>query len=92
MAWMATLARMTQVSLVAYATAGAFLGMAYFDYPYNLVLIVVACQSILAAREASPKPAVAPTAQAMPAAATPMLAGVRNRRSSWRRSEPQRVP
>jgi len=92
MAWMATLARMTQVSLAAYATAGAFLGMAYFDYPYNLVLIVVACQSILAAREASPKPAVAPTAQAMPAAATPMLAGVRNRRSSWRRSEPQRVP
>jgi len=35
MAWMASLARMTQVSFVAYATAGAFLGMAYFDYPYT---------------------------------------------------------
>jgi probable O-glycosylation ligase (exosortase A-associated) len=57
MAWMATLARMTQVSLVAYASAGAFLGMAYFDYVYNLVLIVVVCSTILAARQASPQPA-----------------------------------
>ena len=53
MAWMATLARMTQVSLVAYAAAGAFLGMAYFDYTYNLVLIVVICRGILASRAAS---------------------------------------
>jgi len=51
MAWMAMLARMTQVSIVAYATAGAFLGMAYFDYIYNLVLIIVVCQAILVARE-----------------------------------------
>jgi len=48
MVWMGTLARMTQVSLVAYATAGAFLGMAYFDYAYNLVLIVVLCKAIIA--------------------------------------------
>jgi probable O-glycosylation ligase (exosortase A-associated) len=48
LAWMALLARMSQVSLVAYATAGAFLGMGYFDYPYNLVLILVICQAILA--------------------------------------------
>ncbi len=45
---MALLARMSQVSLAAYAAAGSFLGMAYFDYPYNLVLILVACQAILA--------------------------------------------
>jgi probable O-glycosylation ligase (exosortase A-associated) len=51
MDWMATLARMTQVSIVAYATAGAFLGMAYFDFAYNLVLIVIVCKSILAARQ-----------------------------------------
>jgi len=56
---MATLARMTQVSLVAYASAGAFLGMAYFDYVYNLVLIVVACQAILAARQSGTAPASA---------------------------------
>jgi probable O-glycosylation ligase (exosortase A-associated) len=47
MGWLALLMRMTQVSLVAYASAGAFLGMAYFDYPYNLVLIVVVAQAIL---------------------------------------------
>jgi len=59
MDWMATLARMTQVSLVAFASAGAFLGMAYFDYTYNLVLIVVVCKAILAARQASLQPATA---------------------------------
>jgi probable O-glycosylation ligase (exosortase A-associated) len=57
MAWMATLARMTQVSLVAYASAGAFLGMAYFDYAYNLVLIVIACKAILLARSKTALPA-----------------------------------
>jgi probable O-glycosylation ligase (exosortase A-associated) len=39
--WLGDLAAMVQVSLVAYATAGIFLGMAYFDYYYNLVLIIV---------------------------------------------------
>jgi len=53
MAWMARLARMTQVSLVAYASAGAFLGMAYYDYAYNLVLIVIVCESILGQRASS---------------------------------------
>jgi len=59
MDWMATLARMVQVSLIAYASAGAFLGMAYFDYAYNLVLIVVICKAILAARQAGLRPATA---------------------------------
>jgi probable O-glycosylation ligase (exosortase A-associated) len=63
MNWMATLARMTQVSLVAYASAGAFLGMAYFDYVYNLVLIIVVCKAILASRQTSPQP----TSQPVPA-------------------------
>ena len=57
MSWMARLARMTQVSLVAYATAGAFLGMAYFDYAYNLVLIVIVCKAILAGQQAGLQPA-----------------------------------
>jgi len=68
MAWMATLARMTQVSLVAYLSAGAFLGMAYFDYPYNLVLIVVVCNAILASRRAGP--------QAAPVAAATLADGI----------------
>jgi probable O-glycosylation ligase (exosortase A-associated) len=76
MSWMANLARMTQVSLVAYATAGAFLGMAYFDYPYNLVLIVVACRAILAARHAQLAPAAAAVlSPAGPGAAAPPRPG-----------------
>ena len=34
--WAADLAAMMQVSLVGYASAGAFLGLAYFDYYYTL--------------------------------------------------------
>lgn len=39
--WASDLAAMTQVSLVGYATGGAFLGLAYFDLPYHLLIIVV---------------------------------------------------
>jgi probable O-glycosylation ligase (exosortase A-associated) len=35
------LAGMLQVSLVAYASGGAFLGLAYFDLPYHLVAVAV---------------------------------------------------
>lgn len=84
-AWMASLARMTQVSLVAYLSAGAFLGMAYFDYPYNLVVIIVACSAMLAAQRAAPAPAAAPAADA--AGALPASP----RRVGWRRSS-QRQP
>ena len=49
-AWMGELVTMVQVSIVAYLSAGAFLGMAYFDYYYNLVLIVVAAKAILRAQ------------------------------------------
>jgi probable O-glycosylation ligase (exosortase A-associated) len=39
--WAADLAAMLQVSLVGYATGGAFLGLAYFDYLYHLIVLVV---------------------------------------------------
>ncbi len=39
--WAADLAAMTQVSMIGYATGGAFLGLAYFDYYYHLVIILV---------------------------------------------------
>jgi probable O-glycosylation ligase (exosortase A-associated) len=75
LSWMATLARMVQVSLVAYATTGAFLGMAYFDYAYNLVLILVVCEAILASRRTTPLPATAglsrPTGHAAASAPRP---------------------
>lgn len=44
--WAADLAAMTQVSLIGYATGGAFLGLAYFDYPYDLVIILVLTHQI----------------------------------------------
>jgi probable O-glycosylation ligase (exosortase A-associated) len=39
--WAADLAAMVQVSLIGYATGGAFLGLAYFDLPYHLMIIVL---------------------------------------------------
>lgn len=42
--WVADLAAMVQVSLVGYASAGAFLGLAYFDYYYTLIAVVVVCK------------------------------------------------
>lgn len=41
LSWMTGLAAMIQVSLIGYAACGAFLGMAYFDYYYALLAIVV---------------------------------------------------
>ena len=32
---------MVQVSLVGYAAGGAFLSLAYFDLPYNMMVMVV---------------------------------------------------
>jgi putative inorganic carbon (HCO3(-)) transporter len=39
--WALDLARMIQVSLVGYATGGAFLSLAYYDVPYNLLVALV---------------------------------------------------
>ena len=52
LAWLRDLMAMVQVSLIAYLTAGAFLGLAYFDYFYNLVLIVAVGRVILTRRAA----------------------------------------
>lgn len=39
--WVSDLGAMCQVSLVGYAVGGAFLSLAYFDLPYNVMVIVV---------------------------------------------------
>jgi probable O-glycosylation ligase (exosortase A-associated) len=39
--WAADLAAMIQVSMIGYATAGAFLGLSYFDLYYHLIAITV---------------------------------------------------
>ncbi len=41
MQWASDLARMVQVSLVGYAVGGAFLNLAYYDMPYNLLVALV---------------------------------------------------
>lgn len=53
MTWLRDLMAMTQVSLIGYLAAGAFLGMQYFDYFYNLVLIVVSARVIMARQAAA---------------------------------------
>jgi probable O-glycosylation ligase (exosortase A-associated) len=39
--WIVLLMRMTQVSLLAFAVGGAFLGLLHYDLPYYLAAIVV---------------------------------------------------
>jgi probable O-glycosylation ligase (exosortase A-associated) len=39
--WAADLAAMIQVSLVGYGAGGAFLGLAYFDLTYHLMIVVI---------------------------------------------------
>ena len=53
--WAAELAAMVQVSLVGYASAGAFLGLGYFDFYYTLVAVVVLCKVVFERAEAAPK-------------------------------------
>ncbi len=42
--WAYHLAGMCQVSLVGYAVGGAFLSLAYFDLPYNILVVLIITQ------------------------------------------------
>lgn len=44
LAWVFHLAGMCQVSLVGYFVGGAFLQLAYFDLPYNILVILIVTQ------------------------------------------------
>jgi putative inorganic carbon (hco3(-)) transporter len=46
-AWAATCARMCQVSIIGYMSAGAFLAMAYYDLPYYVLAILVCLEKVL---------------------------------------------
>lgn len=46
--WASDLAQMIQVSLIAYMTSGAFLGLAYFDYIYHLIALTVVTAYLIA--------------------------------------------
>ncbi len=45
--WAGTLAKMLQVSQVAYATGGAFLSLAYFDLPYYVLVLMVVTRRLV---------------------------------------------
>ena len=45
--WASDLARMIQVSLVGYFVGGAFLSLAYYDVPYNLLVAILLTRRLL---------------------------------------------
>ena len=73
--WIGDLAAMLQVSLVGFASAGAFLGLAYFDYYYTLIALVVLCKAQLTSQSAGQEARTVEnrlgTALGPPRAATP---------------------
>lgn len=68
--WCADLASMCQVSLVGYAVGGAFLSLAYFDLPYNIMAMVVLTRVWLARRGWETEPTYAPGWRTIPGLAT----------------------
>jgi probable O-glycosylation ligase (exosortase A-associated) len=74
LAWARNLSAMLQVSIVGYAVSGAFLGLAYFDLVYHLVVMSVL--SKLLVERALAEPVVAASSPAPPAVrAIPTRAG-----------------
>ena len=55
--WASDLASMIQVSLIGYAAGGAFLGMAYFDLPYHLMIILLLAAKFSGGLQKSPQSA-----------------------------------
>ena len=68
--WARDLAAMLQVSLIAFATAGAFLNMAFFDLFYHVVALMVATKVIVHAELRRLPELLEPGGQ-VPAAGTP---------------------
>jgi probable O-glycosylation ligase (exosortase A-associated) len=54
--WARDLAAMIQVSMVGYMTAGAFLGLAYFNYIYHLVALVIVTAHLVAQSQSDHAP------------------------------------
>lgn len=46
-AWAATTAKMCQVSIIGYLTAGAFLAMAFYELPYYILAVLVSIEKVL---------------------------------------------
>lgn len=46
-AWAVTTAKMCQVSIIGYLTAGAFLAMAFYELPYYILALLVSIEKVL---------------------------------------------
>ena len=57
---------MCQVSLVGYAVGGAFLSLAYFDLPYDIMVMVVLTRSWAEKQGWKTEPAYAPGWRTIP--------------------------
>lgn len=56
--WASDLGSMVQVGLVGYAVGGAFLSLAYFDLPYNMMVMVVLARQWVENRSWESEPAM----------------------------------
>ncbi len=67
--WAADLAGMVQASYVGFATGGAFLSLAFYDYPYDLLVVVVVTASLVGVIKSPARAAVPASAAPRPPAA-----------------------
>jgi probable O-glycosylation ligase (exosortase A-associated) len=67
-AWYAELAEMLQFSVIAYSVGGAFLGLAYFDLPYYLIIASLLLEFVVDRQEREPERDEAPIVPAPGAA------------------------
>lgn len=68
--WCADLAAMCQVSLIGYATGGAFLSLIYFDLPYNVMVMAVLARAWVRTRAWEREPVYKPGWRTLPGLAT----------------------
>jgi probable O-glycosylation ligase (exosortase A-associated) len=68
--WAGDLASMLQVSIIGFAVGGSFLGLAYFDLPYQLMALVLVLDRLTAEAARNPQP-VATTAAPTPGIVQP---------------------
>lgn len=70
LAWAGRLAAMIQVSLVGYFVGGAFLSLAYFDLPYDLMVLLVAAHVCVQKQLMRPRADLARSTTVQPGAAS----------------------